>query len=124
MPLQSKLILNIEDNFENRMLIRRLLEAMGYTVIEAEDAHQALEYLETGRPDLILMDINMPDVDGWSLARQLKQNPEIRPIPIIAITANALRGDREKTLNSGCDGYIEKPIDIDSFFDEIEKYLG
>ncbi|HWQ46161.1 MAG TPA: response regulator [Longilinea sp.] len=124
MPLPSKIILNIEDNFENRMLIRRLLESMGYTVIEAENARQALDFLETGRPDLILMDINMPDVDGWSLARQLKQNPEIRPIPIIAITANALRGDREKTLNSGCDGYIEKPIDIDVFFDEMEKYLG
>ena len=85
--------------------------------------NQALEVLKTLQPDLILMDINMPDMDGYTLTIQLKSKPELMDVPIIAITANAMRGDRERTLDAGCDGYIEKPIDIDKFIDQIERFL-
>jgi two-component system cell cycle response regulator DivK len=119
----QKTILHIEDNFENRILVRRLLQSASYNVLEAENALQAVNHLRTTRPDLILMDINMPDVDGYTLTGKLKSIPSIRNIPIIAITANAMRGDRERTLQAGCDGYIEKPIDIDTFLDKVEHFL-
>ena len=120
----TKKILHIEDNFENRILVRRLLQAADFEVLEAENAFQAITYLRSTRPDLILMDINMPDVDGYTLTAKLKTVPGIRQIPIVAITANAMRGDREKSLRAGCDGYIEKPIDIDTFIDQIEFFLN
>ncbi len=120
----KKLIFHVEDNPDNRMLVRRLLTAFGYDVVEAENATQALETLKTLQPDLILMDINMPDMDGYTLTIQLKSKPELMDVPIIAITANAMRGDRERTLDAGCDGYIEKPIDIDRFIDQIERFLN
>lgn len=119
----QKTILHIEDNFENRILVRRLLQSASYNVIEAENALQAINHLRSTRPDLILMDINMPDVDGYTLTSKLKTVPSIRQIPIIAITANAMRGDKEKTMRAGCDGYIEKPIDIDTFLDKVEYFL-
>jgi len=119
----KKLIFHVEDNPDNRLLVRRLLTAFGYEVVEAENAKQALEVLKTLQPDLILMDINMPDMDGYTLTIQLKSRPELMDVPIIAITANAMRGDRERTLDAGCDGYIEKPIDIDKFIDQIERFL-
>ncbi|NMC85778.1 MAG: response regulator [Anaerolineaceae bacterium] len=122
MPPQ-KTILHIEDNFENRVLVRRLLQSADYQVLEAENALQAINHLRRVRPDLILMDINMPDVDGYTLTAKLKTIPGIKQIPIVAITANAMRGDREKTLRAGCDGYIEKPIDIDTFLDKVAYFL-
>lgn len=120
----SKKILHIEDNLENRVLVRRLLQAADYEVLEAENAFQAISYLRSSRPDLILMDINMPDVDGYTLTSKLKTVPGIQQIPIIAITANAMRGDRERSLRAGCDGYIEKPINIDTFIDQIGFFLA
>lgn len=119
----TKKILHIEDNFENRILVRRLLQSADYDVVEAENAFQAITQLRSSRPDLILMDINMPDVDGYTLTAKLKTVPGIQHIPIIAITANAMRGDREKSLRAGCDGYIEKPINIDTFIDQIHFFL-
>ncbi|GAP14903.1 FOG: CheY-like receiver [Longilinea arvoryzae] len=119
----KKMILHIEDNFENRMLVRRLLAAEGYQVIEAEEAFQALDILKTKIPDLILMDINMPDMDGYTLTNTIKSMPGLSEIPIIAITANVMKGDREKTLKAGCDGYIEKPIDVDRFPDQVAHFL-
>ena len=119
----TKKILHIEDNFENRILVRRLLQSADYDVVEAENAFQAITQLRSSRPDLILMDINMPDVDGYTLTAKLKSVPGIQHIPIIAITANAMRGDREKSLRAGCDGYIEKPINIDTFIDQIHFFL-
>jgi len=119
----TKKILHIEDNFENRILVRRLLQSADFEVVEAENAFQAITQLRSLRPDLILMDINMPDVDGYTLTAKLKSVPGIQHIPIIAITANAMRGDREKSLRAGCDGYIEKPINIDTFIDQIHFFL-
>lgn len=120
----QKLILHIEDNFDNRILVRRLLYSANYQVIEAENAYQAVQALKRYTPDLILMDINIPGVDGYTLTSKLKTIPGVNKIPIIAITANAMRGDREKSLRSGCDGYIEKPIDIDNFLVQIDRFLN
>jgi two-component system cell cycle response regulator DivK len=116
-------ILYIEDNADNRLLIRRILSAEGYSVSEAESAAQALQVIQANLPDLILMDINMPDIDGYTLTAQLKAQPEFKNIPIIAMTANALKGDRERSLEAGCDGYIQKPIDVDDLTNQIARFL-
>lgn len=116
-------ILYVEDNPDNRMLVRRVLLAEEYALMEATSAGQALDILQSSRPDLILMDINMPDMDGYTLTTQIKSMSGFERVPIIAITANVMRGDREKTLQAGCDGYIQKPIDIDQLTREIEKFL-
>ena len=120
----QRTILHIEDNLDNRVLVRRLLTSENYNVVEATNAFEAVECLHKCTPDLILMDINLPEVDGYTLTAKLKSLPRVKNIPIIAITANALRGDREKTLRAGCDGYIEKPIDIDTFLTQISYFLG
>jgi two-component system cell cycle response regulator DivK len=117
-------ILCIEDNPDNRLLIRRVLAVEGYQVLEAEDAHQALDILKAQSPDLILMDINMPEIDGYTLTAQLKQSGSISNVPIIALTANAMKGDREKCLEAGCDGYIQKPINIDQLPLDINNFLS
>lgn len=116
-------VLHVEDNADNRLLIRRILNADGYDVLEAESAAQALQVLQEQMPDLILMDINMPDVDGYMLTARLKSQPGLKHVPIIAITANALKGDRERSLQAGCDGYIQKPIDVDTLTEQIAKFL-
>ena len=116
-------ILYVEDNAENRTLIRRVLEADGYRVVEASNAEKALAQIEKEHPDLILMDINMPDMDGYTLTAKIKSIPAYKDIPIIAVTANVMRGDREKSLKAGCDGYIQKPIDIDILTRQLERYL-
>lgn len=117
-------ILYIEDNADNRTLVRRILNAEDYELTEAKSAKEALVLLETTRPKLILMDINMPDMDGYTLTSLIKSMPEFERIPILAITANVMRGDREKSLEAGCDGYIQKPLDIDQLVKEIEKFLA
>jgi two-component system cell cycle response regulator DivK len=122
MPNNST-ILYVEDNVDNRTLVRRVLTAEGYTIIEAVNAMQALEILRNTKPGLILMDINMPDIDGYTLTTQIKGMPGLRSIPIIALTANVMRGDRERSLEAGCDGYIQKPIDIDALSEQIERFL-
>jgi two-component system cell cycle response regulator DivK len=117
-------ILYVEDNPENRMLIRRILQAEGFHMIEASSAKQALESVLLERPDLILMDINLPEMDGYTLTARLKAMPELSNVPIIALTANVMRGDRERTLEAGCDGYIQKPIDVDLIPQQIEQFLA
>ena len=97
--------------------------AEGYNLLEAVNATQALEILTDTHPDLILMDINMPDMDGYSLTAKIKGTSGLETIPIIALTANVMRGDREKSLEAGCDGYIQKPIDIDMLSEQIERFL-
>jgi two-component system cell cycle response regulator DivK len=115
-------VLYVEDNFENRILIRRVLEAEGYKMLEASSADKAFEQIEAHHPDLILMDINMPDMDGYTLTAKIKENPDYKDIPVIAVTANVMRGDKERSLDAGCDGYIQKPIDIDVLAKQIERY--
>lgn len=119
----GKRILYIEDNPENRMLMRRVLVAEGYTVEEAADGQSGLQKAAESPPDLILMDINLPEIDGYEVTARLKQLPNMLGVPIIAVTANVMKGDREKTLAAGCDGYIQKPIDIDLLPSQIESFM-
>jgi two-component system cell cycle response regulator DivK len=119
----SKRILYIEDNPENRLLMRRVLVAEGYVVEEASDGNSGLQKAAESPPDLILMDINLPEIDGYEVTARLKQLPNMLGVPIIAVTANVMKGDREKTLAAGCDGYIQKPIDIDLLPSQIEGFL-
>lgn len=119
----GKRILYIEDNNDNRLLIRRVLQAEGYEIIEAIDGRAGLQRAADARPDLILMDINLPEIDGYELTARLKQVSSLNRVPIIAVTANVMKGDREKTLAAGCDGYIQKPIDIDLLPSQIERFL-
>ena len=119
----SRRILYIEDNPENRLLMRRVLMAEGYVVEEAFDGNSGLEKAAESPPDLILMDINLPEIDGYEVTARLKQLPNMAGVPIIAVTANVMKGDREKTLAAGCDGYIQKPIDIDLLPSQIESFL-
>lgn len=121
---QPQLILYVEDNAENRMLVRRVLMAEGYAVLEAADAKAALEVVQEKTPDLILMDINMPDIDGYTLTARFKALPHLRNVPIIAMTANVMKGDRERSLEAGCDGYIQKPIDVDLLPAQIAAFLA
>jgi len=116
-------VLYVEDNFDNRLLVRRVLTADGYTVVEATNANDAMKMIEAEKPDLILMDINMPEVDGYTLTAKIKSTPGMSKIPIVAVTANVMRGDREKSLEAGCDGYIQKPIDIDILTQQVERYI-
>ena len=117
-------ILYVEDNPDNRMLVKRILTAENYKLLEATNAVQAINLLETTTPDLILMDINMPDMDGYTLTTRIRSMPGLERIPILALTANVMRGDKEKTLEAGCDGYIQKPLDVDQLIKEIEKFLA
>jgi two-component system cell cycle response regulator DivK len=117
-------ILHVEDNYENLVLIRRLLQFYGYDVLEADNVSKAVTILKQIKPDLILMDINLPEIDGDTLTSKLKSIPYFREIPVVAITANALKGDREKSMLAGFDGYIEKPIDVDLFPDQIQGFLN
>ncbi|NPA93510.1 MAG: response regulator [Chloroflexi bacterium] len=116
-------ILYVEDDLPNRILVRRILAAEGHEIVEAGNAEEALQTLETLKPDLILMDINMPEVDGFTLTKRIKQNPAWQHIPIIALTANVMKGDRERVLQAGCDGYIQKPIDVDALPRQIATFL-
>jgi two-component system cell cycle response regulator DivK len=122
--MASKCILYIEDNSENRLLVRRVLSAEGYQLIEAADGPSGLRAAEEIAPDLILMDINLPDVDGYEVTSRMRTIPHLARVPIVAMTANVMKGDREKSLAAGCDGYIQKPIDIDLLPQQIAKFLS
>ena len=117
-------ILYVEDNPDNRLLVKRILTAENYKLLEATNAAQAINLLETTTPDLILMDINMPDMDGYTLTTRIRSMSGLERVPILALTANVMRGDKEKTLEAGCDGYIQKPLDVDQLIREIEKFLA
>ena len=123
-PENKGTILYVEDNPDNRLLVRRILLSEDYSLLEATDAMDALNVLKTAQPDLILMDINMPDMDGYTLTAKIKSMPGFERVPILAVTANVMRGDKEKTLEAGCDGYIQKPLDIEQLTREIEKFIS
>jgi two-component system cell cycle response regulator DivK len=116
-------ILYIEDNPDNRLLVQRVLMAEGYQVVVASNARDGLKLAETERPSLVLVDINMPDIDGYTVTGELRKMSHLARIPIIALTANVMKGDREKTLAAGCDGYIQKPIDIDLFPKQLARFI-
>lgn len=113
----------IEDNAQNRYLATFLLESHGYRVLSVQDGLSAIEQAASLAPDLILLDIQLPIVDGYAVARALRADSALDEVPIIAVTSYAMVGDREKCLASGCNGYIEKPINAKSFVAEIERYM-
>jgi two-component system cell cycle response regulator DivK len=120
---ESASILYVEDNPENRLLILRILNAEGHVVTFAENATEALSAIQEKDFNLILMDINLPDIDGYTLTAKLRKNPKTVGVPIVALTANVMKGDREKSLEAGCDGYIQKPVDVDLLPKQVEMYL-
>jgi len=116
-------ILYIEDNPGNRILVQRILMVEGYDVLEAEDGSTGIEIALREKPALILMDMNLPDLDGYEVTRRMRATSHLANIPIIAMTANVMQGDREKTLAAGCSGYIPKPIDVDELPNQIARFL-
>ncbi|PYM81064.1 MAG: hypothetical protein DME13_21245, partial [Candidatus Rokuibacteriota bacterium] len=116
-------ILHVEDNPENRMLVRAILEAEGYTIIDAEDGLTGIEAAIREEPALILLDVNLPAVDGYEVVSIIKSFPAFATTPIIAVTAYAMEGDRQRSLVAGCDGYIQKPIDVDTFPRQVAEFL-
>jgi two-component system, cell cycle response regulator DivK len=120
----SKKILCIEDNTTNMILISRIVEAEGHELIRAENGHRALELLSDFVPDIILLDINIPGVSGLDLAQKIREDGRLSGIPILAVTANVLVGDREKCLEAGCDDYLPKPLDIRRLRQLMRLYLG
>ena len=116
-------ILYVEDNFENRLFVRRVLESMGYQIIEAEDGVTGIEIAKSEKPDLILMDVGLPGIDGLETTVRIKKIPELKNIPIVALTANAMKGDAERCLAAGCDGYLTKPIGVVALREQVLKYV-
>lgn len=108
--MDQKVVLYIEDNFHNRRIVRKILQSFGYSVIEAEDGRSGLDLARQLRPPLILLDIGLPGMDGLEVVSILKRDRKLRHIPVIALTASAMQGDRERFLRAGCDDYLSKPI--------------
>ena len=117
-------VLVVEDERDNRHLFYQLLTFHGCQVLTARDGREAITVAQREVPDLILMDLSLPALDGWEATRAIKGIPELAHIPVIALTAHAMVGDRERALAAGCDGYISKPIDVSSFFDQVCAYLA
>ena len=117
-------ILLVEDNEMNRDMLSRRLQRWGYEVLTAVDGESGLALTKSETPALILMDMSLPGIDGWEVTRQLKADPAMRAIPVIALTAHAMAGDREQALAAGCDDFDIKPIDLDRLLGKIEALLG
>lgn len=119
-----KKILYIEDDPINKYLVKKFLSSKGYEVFEAQNGSEGVAKAEELHPDLILMDMQMPGVDGYEATKQLKEKESVKQIPVVALTAHALPGDKEKCLAAGCNGFITKPIDIKTFEQQIMPYLN
>lgn len=120
----NRSVLLIEDNEQNRYLVTFLLERSGYTVSAFADGPGGIEGARRMTPALVLLDIQLPVMDGYAVARALRQNDALRRIPIVAVTSYAMPGDREKALEAGCSGYIEKPINPETFVTEVERVIA
>jgi CheY-like chemotaxis protein len=121
---RAERVLVVEDNEMNMQLVEYLLEEGGYQIVKAASGEDALAIARGGEPvDLILMDIHLPGIDGLSVIREMKSDPKTGAIPILALTAHAMRGDKDRFLEAGCDGYISKPIDVKTFLTSIRSYL-
>lgn len=116
-------VLVIEDNEQNMYLITFMLERAGHRVVQAQDGLEGIALAESENPALILLDIQLPEMDGYAVAGELKRNPSTAHVPIVAVTSYAMVGDRERALDAGCSGYIEKPINPDTFAHEVEGFL-
>lgn len=122
--MNPKTILYVEDNFHNRRLVRKILESKGYVLIEAEDGIAGLEMIHRIQPPLVLMDIGLPGMDGLAVTALVKGEEQLRHIPIIAITASAMAGDRERFLAAGCDDYLSKPIQPLELLAKVDGYFA
>jgi two-component system cell cycle response regulator DivK len=120
--MKSKILI-IEDNEQNLYLVTFILEKHGHEVVQARDGRRGIELAGRVQPMLILLDIQLPVMDGYAVARELRSNPELVDVPIVAVTSYAMAGDRERILAAGCEGYIEKPINPTTFMAEVERYL-
>jgi CheY-like chemotaxis protein len=120
----KKKILYIEDNEQNLYLVKFILEKHGYAVCAARDGQSGIALAADVLPDLILLDIQLPLMDGYAVAKELRTNPDLERIPIVAVTSYAMQGDREKAIAAGCNGYIEKPINPDTFMQQVELHLS
>jgi two-component system cell cycle response regulator DivK len=119
----SKTILIVEDNELNMKLFNDLLQAHGYNTLQVKDGRVVVETTRRMRPDLILMDIQLPEISGLEITKMLKADDDLRGIPVIAVTAFAMKGDEQKIRNGGCDGYIAKPISVSSFLQTVSRFL-
>jgi len=120
----SKIVLIVEDNELNMKLFNDLVETRGHKIVQTRSGMEAVELARQHRPDLILMDIQLPEVSGLEVTQWLKDDDELRSIPVVAITAFAMKGDEEKILQGGCEAYLSKPISVARFFDTIDHFLG
>ena len=119
-----KTVLLVEDNEDNLVVYRTILEHVGYRVVEARDGEEGVLRARQEHPDLILMDISIPKIDGWEATQRLKSDSDTESIPIIALTAHALEEDRQKALKAGCDGYLAKPVEPRRVVQEVERFVG
>ena len=124
MSNNRKKVLCIEDNSVNMLLVSRIVEAEGHELLQAEDGPRAIDILTETLPDIILLDINLPGINGLDLAKRFKSDDKIRPVPLIATTAQVLVGDRERCLEAGCDDYLPKPLDIRKLREVLREHLG
>lgn len=122
--MQKTKVLIVEDNIDNYELVRFLLEHSGYETFWAHSGREAITMLKTERADLILMDLSLPEMDGWTATERIKSDPQTKHIPIIALTAHTLPGDRKRALDAGCDGYLSKPMNLELFAETIEQVLS
>jgi two-component system, cell cycle response regulator DivK len=120
----SKTVLIVEDNELNMKLFHDLLEAHGYNTLETKDGREALRLAREHHPDLILMDIQLPEVSGLEVTKWIKEDASLRAIPVIAVTAFAMKGDEEKIREGGCEAYLAKPISVANFLETVEKFIG
>jgi two-component system, cell cycle response regulator DivK len=120
----KKTVLLVEDNEDNLVVYRTILEHVGYNVLEARDGEEGVARARESMPDLILMDISIPKIDGWEATQRLKADAATRSIPIIALTAHALEEDRQKAVEAGCDGYLAKPVEPRRVVAEVERFVG
>jgi two-component system cell cycle response regulator DivK len=120
----SKTVMIVEDNELNMKLFNDLLESRGYSIIQTRNGMEALDLARAHHPDLILMDIQLPEVSGLVVTKWLKEDDDLAAIPVIAVTAFAMKGDEERILQGGCEGYISKPISVPHFLETIARYIG
>jgi two-component system, cell cycle response regulator DivK len=123
MGIMTATILYVEDNPMNMRLVRKMLKMGGYDMLEAATGQIGLDVAAQQKPDIILLDINLSDIDGTQVTAELKRNPELRHIPVIAVTANAMSGDKERFLEAGCDDYVSKPLDRLALIETIGRHL-
>lgn len=120
----SKTVMIVEDNELNMKLFHDLLEAHGYRTVETRTGVEAVELARANRPDLIIMDIQLPEISGLDVTRQLKADPELRAIPVVAVTAFAMKGDEERIRAGGCEAYLSKPISVAKFLETVRQFTG